>query len=1335
MDTPFKPDGLKKRKLKKILKKKPTILNSSLSSNAYQKKVKAAINVSLNSTRNVRTLQTNNRSLANGLERWKQECRIAQDKCNYLLQTNHDLREYILELERKISSSPSYIKEEVERQYKLRIKKIQSDVCDLFNGLLENILQVTSDTSGFSDTSLLNLDLPFSPSHFSGIQPLEEVDDEVLGPYYKRNKPLDLSLINEQSVLLPAMDGLQEYDAREKSQERAPCTQEKSLSKLPLRIPVQRKRKSELNNLEIRKSLTPELRKSLTPAKSLVTSPKTTPKTDQSSDAKVPTKTLTPKDSPKNKSASLKALHGKKKSPKSKIKSAKKTVKSLTWLKTSPKIDAPIITNEFALVNNHLEMIKKIQFAQQNNDLNGQLGTGVLSVVAPSAFETNFSSRVNPSFSYTNHDSADQPPTVANCTNISVVDMELTQLVTADTLPATTSLVEVRKPDTEDINESSIEDVRKEKTTQADDISQSEEPIIDNFEWVDQKFPDAVTLRRGKPGQILFAASRKDPDGTRKNLPVVPPTKSRSKKKKMNNTSESFSESDPQSIFDFHDKTPKGLGDVKSKDLSIFNITGDVSTTSPLPSLNTFKQSQSSKEKNYLETVALPKDVLSLLGDEPEYEMPLKCSPSPVKSKVHLRTRSQSRSKKRKEENAENTGRSYSESRKISALSPDSISRSRNRKSTSENISSVSDRGRSRSRKSPVLCSEDIQIISKRGRSKSRKSPLLSSDDNQFVFEHSRSKSGKSLVLSSDDQIVSERGQSKGRKSLVLSSVDQISSERCRSNSRKSAALPSDDIQSLSEHERSMSRDSPMLPSDIQSFSKGGRSKSKPKEQSSPNSEIINRQSKKYIFSNHEKGTEEQYDVDIEKIDQNVSTINLTKRMTSFLSDQQKSLRLSVQSAWHSPWRINKIESLIAENNEGLQCTPNKEPWKEIDIHETDSEVEKPKKISLGLQKGKAVIKELKKRERRKFSSEVKKLANKNNNAEALLQVNVNKKTESQEPAVKTRSRTSSLESSNSFEVLAEVHPIPSTVCDGMSKSINGLHDTQQKVHKDVPVLKCIQQESISDEIETVADFSIVKEKNVQASKLTCTQKKLEKNKSDERFHSTNKYSPHTKKSKKEILKLIDPQLETNLLPSPIRSTVDTVSRSKEIKLEEDSLNRDSFEKATSQILSKVKDLKTPKITKDVKSDNHQQKKSSGNENASPQASIMVKKTVVPQKPKTSHHAKVNTKTLGDIDPNTQQSTQNKSPRTSPALKTKRSNPELTNSDVPELKKRRAATKVQNYSEFSLKAKLRRGDPISSHYCSSENIDIYKEKIRGKTKKALQSTMESLHNQSIQEEN
>lgn len=190
---------------------------------------------------------------------------------------------------------------------------------------------------------------------------------------------------------------------------------------------------------------------------------------------------------------------------------------------------------------------------------------------------------------------------------------------------------------------------------------QIEEAINDVEEQREEKVPDAVTMRFHRPGRFTFAASRKESDGTRKSVPVIIP-KARSKsKKQIADMIENLPQTEPESIFDFHDKTPVALSSEKQKVSSAFNLSSDESSLSPkLPldknrsrSRNTKKTSEQSKQRaSQSEGVNSKAKAYTLLNDGCTFEVPLNDTSSTVKSTY--RTRSHSRS--RKQTDSENNG-------------------------------------------------------------------------------------------------------------------------------------------------------------------------------------------------------------------------------------------------------------------------------------------------------------------------------------------------------------------------------------------------------------------------------------------------------------------------------------------------------------------------------------------------------------------------------------------------------------------------------------------------------------------------------------------------------
>ncbi|XP_025093349.1 uncharacterized protein LOC112563537 isoform X2 [Pomacea canaliculata] len=173
----------------------------------------------------------------------------------------------------------------------------------------------------------------------------------------------------------------------------------------------------------------------------------------------------------------------------------------------------------------------------------------------------------------------------------------------------------------------------------------------------DKKIP--VALRVSKPGQMVFAVSRKEEDGSRKAIPAKLSTKARSKsKKEIDEMKKHLSAEEPKTVFDFHDKTPQHKSDKSKAANSIFDLSVGESVPTSVPSLASVREKLktlgrelgisvvgqdlpesteeplSSSTKSEQELNKKPK-VTTLLGDAPEYRLPLKMDNSPylVKNK------------------------------------------------------------------------------------------------------------------------------------------------------------------------------------------------------------------------------------------------------------------------------------------------------------------------------------------------------------------------------------------------------------------------------------------------------------------------------------------------------------------------------------------------------------------------------------------------------------------------------------------------------------------------------------------------------------------------------
>ncbi|KAK7109409.1 hypothetical protein V1264_013456 [Littorina saxatilis] len=323
-----------------------------------------------------------------------------------------------------------------------------------------------------------------------------------------------------------------------------------------------------------------------------------------------------------------------------------------------------------------------------------------------------------------------------------------------------------------------------------EDDPQAEDQNLDKTEFADDK-KLAVALRVNKPGQMVFAVSRKEEDGSRKAIPAKLQSKARSKsKKQVEEMIRNLPQTEPESIFDFHEQTPRH---VATESKSVFDLSLNETATGIVPSLAAFR------EKLSLATQGKKPDVpeSTLLGDAPVYRMPLKddvsSSPEPTARSRGRSTskgrgsgrqsRSKSRSKTNEEEVDENTdpdnqkrrGRSRSRPRSKgedevvaedvgSNRNSSERSRSRGRRSRPENEQIAenenseaprrSARSKSNSRKvSAEECEENTSDLSEktemdRGRSRSR---VRKEDDDEYV-------------PSKTTQKVQHKGRSRARK-------------------------------------------------------------------------------------------------------------------------------------------------------------------------------------------------------------------------------------------------------------------------------------------------------------------------------------------------------------------------------------------------------------------------------------------------------------------------------------------------------------------------------------------------------------------------------------------
>ena len=127
-------------------------------------------------------------------------------------------------------------------------------------------------------------------------------------------------------------------------------------------------------------------------------------------------------------------------------------------------------------------------------------------------------------------------------------------------------------------------DVMNSELIRKEDCLHSE---VINVSTNDKKLP--ITFQIHKPGQLLFAASRREGGGSRKSVAESIIAKARSKsKKKVSRHTENLLAKEPESIFDFHDKTPSFAQRSQSlAQISVF----DLSLNDTMPNFKPFHAS------------------------------------------------------------------------------------------------------------------------------------------------------------------------------------------------------------------------------------------------------------------------------------------------------------------------------------------------------------------------------------------------------------------------------------------------------------------------------------------------------------------------------------------------------------------------------------------------------------------------------------------------------------------------------------------------------------------------------------------------------------------------
>ncbi|XP_067649475.1 pre-mRNA-splicing factor CWC22 homolog [Haliotis asinina] len=254
----------------------------------------------------------------------------------------------------------------------------------------------------------------------------------------------------------------------------------------------------------------------------------------------------------------------------------------------------------------------------------------------------------------------------------------------------------------------------------------------------DESGKSAVVLQLRKPGKIVFTASRRDFDGSRKAIPSKLPSRPRSKsKKEMKDMKDTIAANfpSPKNIFDFHDKTPVHLAEKSRVQPSVYDISINDSNVQP-------PVEQPHGKENHLKGGTTKKDDQKCDSESITYSLPLKGSPD----ERNLGARSRCRSR-----------------------GPASRSKSRSRKSTTDAaVDGESDKEESELKGS--------RSNGRRGRSRSR--------------ARKADKNGEDMDVDESDEKCNDRGRSRSRGLMT----------RSRSQSRKRQPAE-EDVEMNDEHE------------------------------------------------------------------------------------------------------------------------------------------------------------------------------------------------------------------------------------------------------------------------------------------------------------------------------------------------------------------------------------------------------------------------------------------------------------------------------------------------------------------------------------------------------
>ncbi|XP_069105964.1 uncharacterized protein DDB_G0284459-like [Argopecten irradians] len=820
------PKEKKSRVLKRIKKKKQDL---NISSTKKKKPFSyGRSNISLSTSIQKQSLRANNKALAFNLERTREALRIANDANLELQQVNQEQHMKLTTLQRVAGLKD----EDIESEVKTRLKKHMSDlktkmvsmrrlfydafacmdeVTDMCNSLSHRASQGqrgSSIGSSVGDTSLphgayeglcRSLFSQISKQGFPSMLPSQTEP----GPEASSAVTGDMSMIAETSVLLeditPPSDLVTHIadieEAENESKSPMPAkTGGNGVKLAPQRVLKDSNLTSPFNVGETEVSSPAVKNKKLDRRGTFVLSTnvadslpsKSTLSKEESSETKSvkPVKNSSNKDQQREDStrvdSSSKVLSSETKSPeicqKEATKSPKNTAKArsrskgrLTRAESTTKAcaDSPSIPDRrktFVLPKSVPIQEPKLAFSSKSSEcLHPEksletAGDRRKTYLCPPAVSQSASNQsLSPNLGSFTDD-------VTQCFSM---DMEMTEVIDS------TQLIQLEKPEQ---NQQTLEnsqskpgkEIPKGLATESISLLPSSSDSSDS-EVLSK--PASVEFRIPRPGKIVFSASRKEVDGSRKPVPSKLPLKARSKSKiKLSRRKDTVPESpkEVKSIFDFHDRTPRGKEDSTKTSGSIYDLSMNESLRDPnnKPSLSQFRQNN---DKGLKGKEGSKETDIKLLPNNPVYYQPLKeCSPEPP---VQKRSRSKSRTRKGESEDG-------NESRSSRARS-----RSRRRDETEstekkdENVPKSRARSRSRRRDEAENTEKDDEVENipkSRARSRSRRRDETESIENDEEVEN----------------IPKSRGRSRSRRrgeteSTEKDEVEKILKSRARSRSRR----------------------------------------------------------------------------------------------------------------------------------------------------------------------------------------------------------------------------------------------------------------------------------------------------------------------------------------------------------------------------------------------------------------------------------------------------------------------------------------------------------------------------------------------------------------------